>query len=55
MYNDLIRKNNMNNLFVDALQNNPIFQLSLSSKELFHSNFWHGWQKTTIHVVYSTK
>lgn len=39
MYNDLIRKNNMNNLFVDALQNNPIFQLSLSSKELFHSNF----------------
>ena len=31
MYNDLIRKNNMNNLFVDALQNNsylpaiPIF------------------------------
>lgn len=25
--------------FVDNLKNNPIFQLSLSSKELFHSNF----------------
>lgn len=49
MYNDLIRKNNMNNLFVDALQNNPIFQLSLSSKELFHSNFlaWLAEDKNT--------
>ena len=25
--------------FVETLNNNPIFQLSLSSKELFHSNF----------------
>lgn len=25
--------------FVETLKNNPIFQLSLSSKELFHSNF----------------
>lgn len=25
--------------FVETLRNNPIFQLSLSSKELFHSNF----------------
>lgn len=25
--------------FVEKLSNNPIFQLSLSSKELFHSNF----------------
>lgn len=25
--------------FVENLKNNPIFQLSLSSKELFHSNF----------------
>ena len=39
----------MNNLFVDALQNNPIFQLSLSSKELFHSNFlaWLAEDKNT--------
>ena len=25
---------------VEELKNNPIFSMSLSSKELFHSNFW---------------
>ena len=35
--------------FVEELQNNPIFQLSLSSKELFHSNFlaWLAEDKNT--------
>ena len=35
--------------FVETLQNNPIFQLSLSSKELFHSNFlaWLAEDKNT--------
>lgn len=34
---------------VETLQNNPIFQLSLSSKELFHSNFlaWLAEDKNT--------
>lgn len=29
----------MNDSFVEKLKGNAIFQLSLSSKELFHSNF----------------
>ena len=35
--------------FVEKLNNNPIFQLSLSSKELFHSNFlaWLAEDKNT--------
>ncbi len=35
--------------FAEQLQNNPIFQLSLSSKELFHSNFlaWLAEDKNT--------
>ena len=35
--------------FVEKLKNNPIFQLSLSSKELFHSNFlaWLAEDKNT--------
>lgn len=34
---------------VETLQNNPIFQLSLSSKESFHSNFlaWLAEDKNT--------
>ena len=35
--------------FVEKLKNNPIFHLSLSSKELFHSNFlaWLAEDKNT--------
>ncbi len=37
------------NTFVEKLQSNPIFQLSLSAKELFHSNFlaWLATNKNT--------
>ena len=39
--------------FVEELQNNPIFQLSLSSKELFHSNFL-AWLAEDKNTVFST-
>lgn len=26
--------------YIEDLKKNPIFAMSLSSKELFHSNFW---------------
>lgn len=39
--------------FVEKLNNNPIFQLSLSSKELFHSNFlaWLAEDKNTRTIL----
>lgn len=32
----------MNSTTFDYLKNSPMFQLSLASKELFHSNFYIG-------------
>lgn len=30
----------MKNNKIDSIKNNPLFVMSLHSKELFHSNFW---------------
>ena len=43
----------MNDSFVEKLKGNAIFQLSLSSKELFHSNFlaWLAEDENTRNIL----